>query len=259
MSTKLADKGNWDEDFPQNDGKEETKNEDGSENLPFMTFPEAKTYRVRLIGSHVRYWKHWQPINIITHIDYKKEDPAWKAGFYPNKRFAIHLIDREDGKLKILDKGNSIFKKFAEFRTLHNVNPAGRDAPDFFIIVTIPKGKDGKLNKMKTEYSVDAARENSPLTDAEVAMYKEKKVNLQEKYRASSLDKIKDLWNSLPDDQKVAPEREKKDGAPSVKKEETPSPVKEEPVEEKMTDAPAEADDMFEEKVAEGADSSDLW
>ncbi|GAF91109.1 unnamed protein product, partial [marine sediment metagenome] len=238
----------------------ESKNSGDQENLPFMKFPESKTYTIRLIGKHVRYFKHWQPLNAITHVDYKKEDPAWQAGFYPNKRFAIHVIDREDGQLKILDKGNQIFKKFAEFRMLNDINPAQRKAPDFNIIVTIPK-KDGKPNIRKTEYSVAATRDDSPLTDEEIAMYKEKRVNLQEKYRAYSLDKIKQMWDELPDGEKISPKKNVSDS--SQKKEETPAeptePKKEEVIKETMTEAPAESDDIFEEKVAEGTDSSDLW
>jgi len=252
--SKLADKGNWDEDFKDKEGAEGDKKEERK--VPYMVMGEG-THRVRLIGPHVKYLQYWNPFSVRTHKDYKNDDPAWQAGFYPNTRYAIHVIDRADGKLKMLDKGKTVFEKFGGFKSLHNIDPAGKDAPDFFIIVKIPVNKKtGKKDKRDTEYSVDAARENSPLTPQEIETYKKDRINLSELYKAATLEKIKELWDALPEEKRIPPKREKSEG---FQKKEAAKPEPEK-VEEKMTGAPADKEPaQTETKSSGGDDSTELF
>jgi len=266
MSDLTAVKGNWDEDF-----KEKEQSTDTGENskVPFMKFQEPGQYRIRLIGGHVKFLRHFNPISAITHADYKDRDPAWKAGFYPGKRYAIHMIDRKDGKLKILERGNGLFQNFANFSAIHGINPAGKDSPDFIIVVKIPiDPKTKKPNKYNTEYHVEAARENSPLTAEEIEMYKANKVPLQEIFKAAPLEKIQELWDKLPEEARIPKKKEFKGkgdgrdkGSDKQEAKEEPKQEQKQTLKEEMKDAPADKEDPFksEEPAESKDDSSDLF
>ena len=230
--TKQADVGNWDSDFPP-----DNKGGDGKKagRIPFMKFDKPGNYTIRLIGNHVKFLQHWQPFTerVITHPDYKDEDPAWQAKFYPRVNFAIHIIDRADGKLKILSKGRSLFKQFASYKVVNDINPAGKDGPDWVITVEWPNG-----NKMQAKYGATAKAKPSPFTAEEIEMIKTNKVNLKDIYMATPLEKIQELWDELPDEAKIPPKRDDDGNV----KEEKPS-KRPEPIEESMPDAPAENND----------------
>lgn len=249
--------GNWD-DF----GKKPATTSGGGSNgkLPYMKFSEEGVYRIRLLGKYVECLKYFKPFPAITHISYKGKDPAWVAGFYPPTKYAIHMIDRADGQLKILEKGNNIFKHFSNLKETEKINPSGKDAPDFLITVKFPVGPDGKPNKMKPDYIVTAARENSPITEVEMKMYEEKHIDLADKYRAYSLEKLQEMWDALPASQKIPPKRDSKFGgnkqatkaaAPVKETESVPSEPVAEAEEFAGTEAPAAA--------TEGSDSTDLF
>lgn len=238
---KTASSGNWDEDFQE----KKTSNNDsqnGDNKTKFMSLSEEGNYKIRLVGNHVKFYRHWSPIRGITHYDYKSEDPAWQAGFYPSKRFAINVIDRSDGKLKILEKGSQIFKVFADYKGLFDKNPAGKDGPDFNIKVEIPGG-----NKRATKYTVTHL-DSAPFTAEEIAMIKENIYDLPKIYKSTPLENLKEQWDALSDEDKIPPEREENKKSAPAKEAQSSSPVK-----EKMADAPANADDLFDEASTEEA------
>lgn len=80
----------------------------------------------------------------------------WKL----RQKFAINVIDRTDGQVKVLDKGLAVFRELkkyaqdAEYGDLRNYD------------VTVERSGEG----LTTEYSVIPARSNTPLTDEEKAM-----------------------------------------------------------------------------------------
>ena len=229
---KTAQKGDWDEDFTpktNNSGSQDGDNKD-----KFMSLSEEGNYRIRLVGNHVKFYRHWNPVRAITHYDYKSDDPAWQAGFYPSKRFAINVIDRRDGKLKILEKGTQIFKVFADYKSLFGKNPAGKDGPDFNIRVSIPGG-----DKRSTSYTVTHL-EAAPFTEEEKSMIRENLYDLPKIYKSTPLEDIQKQWDALSDEAKIAPKRDK-DG----KKIPTKEAQKSAPAKEVMEDAPANDDDIF--------------
>jgi len=231
---KTAVQGNWDEDFPEKNTSGSDSQNGDKKNI-YMSLSEEGNYRVRLVGHHVKFYRHWKPIKAITHYDYKDSDPAWKAGFYPSKRFAINVIDRADGQLKILEKGSQIFKVFSDYKSLFGKNPAGKDGPDFNIKVVIPGGK-----KRQTTYTVTHL-DTAPFTTDEVAMIKENIFELSKIFKSASLESIQEQWDALPDEAKIVPEKEEdKEKAPVKEAQSTPAPAK-----EKMADAPANDDDLF--------------
>lgn len=243
MSDRQADVGSWDTDFPPEEEKNKgNSNKSNRDRIPFMAFDKPGDYTIRLVGNHVRFWRHWQPFTqrVISHINYKDEDPAWQAGFYPRETFAIHIIDRADGKLKILEKGRSLFKQFARYKIVNGKNPAGKEGPDWVITVEWPNG-----NKRQAKYSATATSKTSVFTDEEIEMIKAGKAPLKDIYATTPLDKIKELWEALPDEARIPPKRDEK-GAEKVEvKNEAPKKV--EKVKESMPDSPADAgeDDLF--------------
>jgi hypothetical protein len=263
MATPKAEQGNWDEDFKESteEKKEDTNKAD------YMKFDEPGDYRVRLVGSHVKFLKYWQPFNAITHPDYIKEgvDPVRKAGFYYDQRYAIHVFDRQDeNKLKILDRGNQIFKKFAKYKAIsQGVDPAGKEAPEFIITVEMPKDKKtGKYIKRQTKYQVMPDSKVTPLTEEEIQTYKENRWPLKDLYKATPLEIIQKLWNDLPDDKKVPPKKKNYDGVPSTEEKSTASEnpesqQKDDSIEETV-DTSSNVDELFDE-VEENAASAELF
>ena len=233
---KQASVGDWDNDFPSDE--ENKSNENQSNNrIPFMKFDKPKDYTVRLVGNHVKFYRHWQPFTdrVITHPDYKSEDPAWQAKFYPRETFAIHVIDREDGQLKILEKGRSLFKQFARYKLVNEVNPAGKDGPDWVITVEWPNG-----NKRQAKYNATPKAKPAPWTEEEIKMIKAKKAPLKDIYATTPLEKIQELWNNLPDEAKIPPKKDKEED--DKPKDETPT---KKVVDETPPDIDDEDDDLF--------------
>lgn len=272
-----AEEGDWVNDFSSNEGNDKKPKYNNDKKIGWMTFDKPGTYTVRLIGGKdipdekdpkkvnhkmgaVCFYKYFKPFNVIakaekiraviSHRLYKDEDPAWQAGWYPNKTFAIHVIDRADGKLKILEKGKTLFNKFANFQTVNDKNPAGKDAPDFVITV---KWTDGTKNS--AEYDATAKQASAPLTEDETKMIKAsftevelelaKKVGenpltwrLKNIYKPTPLEKIKELWEKLTKEQRTPPTREKKES-----KKQTTQPKIEEPAVPATEEA---SDDLFE-------------
>jgi len=282
-----ADEGDWVEDFSEkNDEKKPKYNNERK--VEWMIFDKPGDYVIRLVGGKdvpdendpkkikhkmgaVTFLKYYKPFNIIakaekirsiiTHKVYKDEDPAWLAGFWPTKTFAIHVIDRADGKLKFLEKGKTLFNKFALFQTVNDKNPAGNDAPDFLIKVTWPDGK-----KTSANYEAMAKSGSSPLTPEEKKMIKdsftEAEIELAKKagenaltwrlkniYKPTPLQKIQELWNKLSKEEQTPPKKEKND---KYNKKQTVQPKIEEP---KVPET-EEADDLFDKD--DGSDKSNL-
>jgi len=244
---KKADNGNWDEDFQ--DKKTSNGDSQSVDKSRYLSLNEAGNYVIRLVGNHVKFYRHWSPIRGITHYDYKKDDPAWQAGFYPSKRYAINVIDRSDGKLKILEKGSQIFKVFADYKGLFGKNPAGKDGPNFNIKVEIPDGK-----KRLTKYTVTHL-DPAPFTAEEITYIKENIVDLTQLYKSTPLEKLQEQWDALEDDAKIPPEKDEDSKTTSPKKE----AQKSEPIKEVMTDAPANDDDLFGDTPIVAEKASDLF
>ena len=189
--------GNWDEDYPD---KPENNNGDQKQAV-WMKFDKPGSYTIRLVGKYVTYFRHWKPFSerVITHPEYKSQDPAWKAGFSPRKGHAIHIIDRSDGQVKILDKSNAFFRNFHDFKKINEIDPASKDeAPDFVVQVEWPNN-----NKRQAKYKVVPKQKASPLTDEEIAKLKEGQFNLKVIYKTTPLEKIKELWDQLSPEARI--------------------------------------------------------
>ena len=276
---KKAAKGNWDEDYKENESNsDESSQGDNSDfrKARYMSMSKPGKYVVRLVGDHVNFRKHFKPYMAKVQDDEKDIDPAWQAGWWPGKKSAVNVINKTDvwdfeknvatgtGSLEILEKGPSVFKHFANYKSVFDVIPSGKQGPDFMITVTVPKGKDGKPNVLKTEYAVQSMKE-APFTEDEIKMIKDDGglFKLEDIYRSTPADKMKEMWDALTEEQKKAPKREWDDDKKSDEpKAEAAAPEK---MEEKMEDSPADSgDDLFgadskESKDDSGDDSTDLF
>lgn len=86
-------------------------------------------------------------------------------------KYIIHVIDRADGRLKLLDAGAGIFEELKKYA----MNEEYGDLREYDVTIT-RKG----TGWMDTEYSVMPARNSTPRTPEEIKLYEEKKVDLHE-------------------------------------------------------------------------------
>ena len=128
---------------------------------------ETGENKVRIVSEFEDYGTHYDQKNNKSVICVGKENCEFcQKGDKPRVQFLGWVIDRKDGKVKLLRIGHSIFKqigalaKFGEY--------AFEDMPDYDM--TIVKKGEG----LDTEYSVVPARQNTPLTDEEQKMIEEK-------------------------------------------------------------------------------------
>jgi hypothetical protein len=90
----------------------------------------------------------------------------------PKEKHIIHVLDRATGEVKLLDKGNAIFKKLKDLA----LNPEYGDLRQYDVTIVM---KGDKNDFTTIEYDVVPARQNTELTDAEKALYEEKKIDLK--------------------------------------------------------------------------------
>jgi hypothetical protein len=105
--------------------------------------------------------------DFLRDFGYKKQ-PWGKV----KEKNIIHVLDRATGEVKLLDKGNGIFKKLKKLA----LNPEYGDLRNYDVTIVMT----GDKNDFTTiEYDVTPARSNTPLTDAEAKLYEEKKIDLK--------------------------------------------------------------------------------
>jgi hypothetical protein len=108
--------------------------------------------------------------DFLRDFGYKKQ-PWGKV----KEKNIIHVLDRATGEVKLLDHGNGVFNAIKAFA----LNPEYGDPRNYDITITKTDTK-GQGNFQDIKYSVTPARSNTPLTEAEKALYEEKKIDLKE-------------------------------------------------------------------------------
>ena len=270
--TTKAERGDWDKDFPAETEGGTSKSKEDREKIPYLDMAKPGKYKVRLVGPYVKCRKHFKPYRATVQDTDKANDPAWLAGWVPSKRYAINVIDRADGKLKILEKGPSVFKHFYSYKVDCNNDPSGKEGPDFMITVKVPM-LDGEPNKLKTEYTVthldktpftkedmkvicEVDENGNVVKDEKTGKAKSKLFPLLDIYKSTTAEKMKEMWEAIPEDKRIAPKKEYDDDDKPKSKVVAKDSA---PVEEKMEDAPANNSDLFENKDAGATDSTDLF
>lgn len=109
--------------------------------------------------------------------DFLRDEGYRKAPFGKVKeKFIIHVLDRATGEVKLLDKGNGVFKGLKKFA----MNKKYGDLRQYDVTITMEGDlKNGVLDFQSVEYSVMPDPAKEPLTAAEQALYEEKKIDLK--------------------------------------------------------------------------------
>lgn len=151
------------------------------------------TYQIRPLGNPVEFHKFmlqgtdgkWRS---AVCLDPDTNPVSRKHNIKPTSRYAVVVLDRADGEVKLLEAGVSVFKEFRAFFKHTGKNPGGRTGADFRIVI---EGA-GRTKKYLTSFV-----RNTPLTDEEVAMLQDMKKqgtypDLEKVYEATPDDKIEE-------------------------------------------------------------------
>jgi len=170
--------------------------------LPFLEMKEHnKSWKIRVVSDDpMRYWCHWTvnkegrkvKVNCTLNRDCPVVDEKTKApcgGQAAQARYYIKVIDREDGKLKVLDAGIQIVKAIGE---LHRNEDWGHSKQ---YDITIKKGPKG-ANPL---YSI-APSPKSALSTADLALVQASEdpthadyIDLESRVKPLSADTIKKI------------------------------------------------------------------
>jgi hypothetical protein len=136
--------------------------------MDFLWLKSGNTYRVRPVHKPVIFYKYFfsnegklrtaickEPSTCSVKVNHPELDP-------PSERFAILVIDRADGKLKVMEFPKSVFLSIKAWWTATQKNPGGNDGVDWAISVA-GSGKQG------TKYT-STPIEASPFTNEEKQM-----------------------------------------------------------------------------------------
>ena len=170
--------------------KAKAQNSEGKKELKFITMGKkgiGHSYKLRPVGDIVSFNEY-----MIQH------DGRWRSaitgdpencpirvkhGEKPKEVYAVNVIDRSDGQVKILKGPVSVFKEFHTFWKHRGKNPGGPNGGDFEITVTGKKGKD--------YYQVEFI-EQTPLEQDEVDMLSGNLYNLENIYKETPADAIEE-------------------------------------------------------------------
>lgn len=178
----------WDEVRRDKD----SNNDQQFEKMEFVQFPEGAT-QVRIVDKEpFSRWKHWIPQNNRSYICPGKGCPvcniiknAKANGEVPKyssqKRYHIHVIDRKDGKLKILENSKTFFGQLLTVRDTMIEDLGDLTNYDIKIIRT-GKGK-------QTQWSIIPMGQ-TPLSDKEKEMIENDKVDFEEYFKPPTPEQL---------------------------------------------------------------------
>lgn len=163
----------------------------------FMKFEAGKQKVFRPIGKPVTFYKFFIAgksgnKSLVVDPEYKDKAAAVLSAhagqeFSPSRRFAIHVIDREDGEIKILEQGKMVFDAFADWSQASGGTAPGHGSAGFDWAVTATG--DGKARRYRT-----VPVKQTPLTKEEIESIntrkKEGKFSLSEVFVGCEMDDL---------------------------------------------------------------------
>lgn len=177
----------WDFDTPQGGGNKQE----------FTKFPEGIT-RIRIIDeAPVVRWTHYLPkfkrsINCpgigcpICEIRHQQKANKEPYTYAMARRFAMQVINRETGKLEILEQGKTFFEDLKELK--EQIESKRLTLSD--VDVRVKRKGTGQTD---TSYRLDIDVE-TPLTEADKKLI-EGKINLEDYFKPHDADKILRIVN----------------------------------------------------------------
>lgn len=172
-------------------------NESNDKKREFTKFPEGVT-KIRLIDSEpmVR-WTHWlvkdkRSVNCpgkgCPICEVRKQQKANKEPYTigMSRRLSIQIINRNTGKLEIMEQGVTFFEELRELRAM--LIEKGEDVYDYDISV-----RRRGTGQTDTSYRLDVD-EKKPLSDTDLALVSDK-IDLKEYFKAHEPEKILRILN----------------------------------------------------------------
>lgn len=168
----------------------------GGNGVTFLRFEGGKDYRVRPLGKGVEFYKLFiakgKPSIIVDPDDKEKAARllSEKGGreIRPNYRNAMFVIDRADGRVKLLEGGYTIFEPIIAWSKANKIKPGAGQAGDWQI-----SAKGEGMNRKYTTVYLGA----SLFTEDEKKMIAELKANDKLKFKnylkETSLDHVVDV------------------------------------------------------------------
>lgn len=176
----------------------------GGQNDKFLRFKGGDRKIVRPIGKVVTFVKFYverTKRSVVVNVALRDEATQQLSAHFgeeikPSKRYAVNVIDRTDGKFRILEGPESLFEHFGVWSQTNNNQPCGgMGGWDFSITAT--------GEKKNRRYSVTPVRP-SPFSKAEAQEIKDsgKCYNLNQVFEGVSLDELVDKatgnWSTGP-------------------------------------------------------------
>jgi hypothetical protein len=205
----MSDSIDWNFQNKASQGSTVEKQQQPRKELRFLKLVRGTTYKIRPLGRPVVFNKfivqhngRWNsaicqdPANcVITH----------KYNISPQERYAVNIIDRADGLIKILEFSPTIYNKLREVYQITKLEPGGKDGGDFEIFAKPVTLKDGKQT---TRFEIKFL-EKTPFTDDEKKML-----------TVDGLFELKRIYKVTPEDQieqKLYPKQPVEAPVPTVK------------------------------------------
>lgn len=184
----------WDSIDPgSGSGKKNFVKGENDKYLKLAGTPQGATYRFRPVGKPCTFYSYY----VSDANDPKKfnraltEDPQncvirSKYNTEPKTRYAVNVIDRADGKLKIMEAPPTVFDQIKSWAKASGKNPGTKDGADFMVSVTVPSSGDRKRTEYKTTCIGPV-----PFTEDEMAMLKKKGLfDLEKEFAPTPQDQI---------------------------------------------------------------------
>lgn len=122
------------------------KDKGNSSGVEYLRLEANKSYRIRPVGKPYRIFQYFIERNESQGGGFARaytEDAnncvvLKKTGEKARERFAVNVIDRADGKLKVLEGAVTIFKQMAVWSKNTGLDPGTKDGGDFAISVECP-------------------------------------------------------------------------------------------------------------------------
>lgn len=183
---------NWDD---VDTGSKLGNKADGEKYLKLQGSQQGNVYKIRPVGKPCNFHAYY----VSNPNDPKKfaraftEDPhnciiRQKYNVEPKTRYAVNVIDRADGKLKIMEAPQSVFEKIKAWAKAAGQDPGSKNGADFQITVKIPANGD----KKRTEYLTTPIVQ-TPFTDDERDLIKSKGLwDLEKEFAPTPQDQIEE-------------------------------------------------------------------
>lgn len=183
--------------------------------ITFLRFERDKTYKIRPFGSAVEFYKIFiekgKPSIIVDPDD---KDAASKilseqtgTDIRPSYRNAMFIIDRADGKIRILEGGFQIFEQFGNWSQAQGIKPGSGQGGDWSIKVEGDGVGGSSPRKYVTTYlgpSAFSEEEKQMIS----ALKADGKLKLATYLKETSLDKVSSVLSGGSSTPEPAPQKQ---------------------------------------------------